>query len=221
MKSQELFLEYLSAIRHMTDDQFSWLRRRGLDPVTPENRSDWPPCVIDKILVDPAGFYVVDRDCGVPALIIPAADYSFHWEPQDVFDLVAWIPGKPAAYVRTGEAWLLGEDNAMRAASERGTLRLNASPLTWLQEGRTGAVVLDWNQSMRERLRGVHDFEVETEELARSLEWNLANIPPLPAVTVCRVATVPETKPGMDGAASPDEDPDNLFSLFSEMPRIC
>ena len=113
-----------------------YARRHGIDLAAIEVSAGIP--VLAALRYQPDRSF--DLDGGTPSIVIEAWADDF----GDVLDLVAWPLEKPAKFARLyGRAVVLGGAALGSAGSDDGPLRVHRTPLSWLQAGCVGLVLLD------------------------------------------------------------------------------
>jgi len=141
--------------------------------------------------IEPAhdGTYTPNPDGPLPAILCPAWRDQAPGFPEDLFDLVAWVPTTGAMFSRFGLADVLGT-----AALDRATPLMGfADPLvifsdpgawarahTWDDRGNHGVVIVDWSRvrAVLGPLVGVAEFIVPDLATGRRLRSALQTPPP-------------------------------------------
>lgn len=122
----------------------------------------------DRIAPTKTGLYESSED-GADAIVIGARDTY-----GDLTDLVAWPVADPTKfYRRIGAAVFLGEGAIEFAAFTRRALRVFANPLSWLQAGCSGGVILDRSADLRPVLDGIPVILSETAILGNQIARQL------------------------------------------------
>ncbi|MGE5548419.1 MAG: hypothetical protein ACM33T_16055 [Solirubrobacterales bacterium] len=177
MTDRDLFAEYDDAIvRAQVASARAWRERMG-----------WPRSAALQGIgggvarINPHGkFYEPSDIGGVAAIIIPAWSGTAPGFPEDVADLVAWVPTTDQVFVRLGVADLLGEEAVRRCEPCMGItrpLRIYSDPgswaraHTWNDRGDHGVVVLDWAraQAALGHLVGAVEFIADNLSLGQRL----------------------------------------------------
>lgn len=101
-------------------------------------------------------------------------------------DYAAWRTETPEKWhLRTGAATFLGDvDRAVDACLWGEAAHLLPSPLTWLQAGGNGLVILNWSSLDVVELNRLPSVVVDSAELAGMLRATLSRPPPIPVITV-------------------------------------
>lgn len=110
-----------------------------------------------------------------------------------VVDLVAWRSIRPDAWrLRTGAAWVLGED-LLRVHGSWGNdqaLRVYATPLDWLAGTGDGVCVLDWSSSEVRSLLNIREIEVSSKAFGDILLREVTKPLRMPRIRVRRRSDV-------------------------------
>lgn len=148
-----LFAELDDAIvRAQTPAARAWRQRMG-----------WPRTAalqgvgggVSRISVHPGGYYEPNEDTGIPAIIIPCWPGPAPGYPDDIIDLLAWVPSSGNLYTRCGVADVLGEEAIYQAQPCMGKSRplvvfsdpgAWARAHTWDDQGDHGIVVINWDR---------------------------------------------------------------------------
>jgi hypothetical protein len=112
---------------------------------------------------------------GKPAVIVSA------FEEGRLLDLVAVGLETRSSRTRMGIATVLGQEWIDHAKDTETTVRLFPDPITWLLNGRRGAVVVDW-RAARYALADVPGIACESELLAKQVDRVMrqpVRLPPL------------------------------------------
>ncbi len=87
-----------------------------------------------------------------------------------ISDLIAFLPHAPHRWWRrTGDAVILNDEAVDRASFLEEQLAVWSSPLSWLQHGAHGAVVLEWQRHLPMHFRAVKRIAAENDLLALRL----------------------------------------------------
>lgn len=117
----------------------------------------------------PDGTFTFD-EAGHAAVVI-----AIHDEHGEIADLIAWRSDQPGRWWRRlGMATFAGESAVREAAFFRHPLKVYVSPLSWLQSGCNGAVVLDTDADIRADFDNIPHIEAETLALGEAIERQLA-----------------------------------------------
>ena len=121
-------------------------------------------CGMGRLRLTRAGLYEPDTD-GFEAVILPV------FEGDETIDLLAFRPGQPRTWwLRRGIAEFLGWNNFVeRFVSDCVTVR--ATPMSWLEAGEDGTVILSWEAARRELLHV--DLHAESKALGAELDRRL------------------------------------------------
>jgi hypothetical protein len=114
---------------------------------------------------------------GKPAIIVPL------FEDGALLDLIATGLETRACRTREGIATVLGQEWIDHAKDTETAVRLFGDPITWLRNGRRGAVVIDW-RAARYALADVAGIACESELLAGRVERALRQPTHLPKLFV-------------------------------------
>jgi hypothetical protein len=108
---------------------------------------------------------------GRRALVVPAIPLRVGFFDDDIGDLIAWLPDNPGRWWhRAGVANFLNFEAVERADFFEEPLSLWATPLSWLQAGGEGAVVLDERAHLPLWFGGITKIDCESLELARQIK---------------------------------------------------
>lgn len=115
------------------------------------------------------GMYQPAPDEGLQVIVVPVGvEGEVGWD--HLHDLVAFRPGETARWWRrTGNSVLLNPEGARRAEHFNELLPVWSSPLSWLQHGGQGVVVLDWSAYLPLYFVGVAAVACEDLPLAKRL----------------------------------------------------
>ncbi|MFC4271591.1 hypothetical protein GQF03_17500 [Sneathiella chungangensis] len=129
--------EFDQCVSNMTDWHLRNLQGLGVDGKTIAAAG----CV-GTAKVEVGKTYWQPEESGKPALIVPVTpDGSF----KGIVDLVALQTANPLIWwLRTGNGSILGAWNLEKAAHFNEQLTVHSDPLTWLQAGCEGIVIVDW-----------------------------------------------------------------------------
>ena len=133
---------------------------------------------VARVRIDADGTYEPAED-GVGAIVVAVIEHN------ELSDLLAFRTTDPSRWwLRLGLAGYLGEAVVDYAAFMSMSLRLNRSPLSWLQAGCNGAVVLDWRFASS-ALLNVPEIAAEDIEHGEEIERRLLKFSPvLPRIVV-------------------------------------
>jgi len=144
---------------------------------------------VARITVHPGGLYEPSEEGGVPAIIIPCWPGQAPGQPEDLVDLLAWVPSSGNLYTRCGVADVLGEEAIRQAEPCMGMTRpltIFADPgswaraHTWDDRGDHGIVVINWQRARASlgHLTGITDFHVPDVLTGQRLREALKPPPP-------------------------------------------
>ena len=146
--------------------------------------------MVGVLLIQTSGSYFDLAEDGREALVIPVANelpLFTDWpdSPSPVYNSLAFFPDKPDQwFLRVGYAWVLGGVNLRVAQTPFAVnpLRVSRTPLSWLQGGCDGVVLLKAGMA-RSLLAGLGRIKGEDESHAAELhQLPYAAPPDLPAI---------------------------------------
>lgn len=157
----------------------------------------WPPHApaqglgggVTRITPARDGTYLPDPDGQLPAIIIPAWRFQAPGRPDDLIDLLAWVPTTGALLTRRGIADVLGVEALARCTPLMGItdpLVIFSDPGAWAaahswdNRGDHGIVVIRWDRvrSMLGHLVGTTEFVVPDLATGRRLRKALTRPDP-------------------------------------------
>ncbi|OYW21980.1 hypothetical protein [Sphingomonas sp.] len=177
MKGSDLEAEMFGAADSVKQPHLDRIRALGVTPATIAWLGSWSvPFGVVSATTEASGIY--QPGDGPAHILQPVFDNG------NLIDLVIWHSMRPERWwTRTGVAWALNVDDI--AAIDRwggDALHLHASPLDWLKNGATGAVVLDWSAPEVATLRQHDRIECSTPALAATLTHALQTSVHMPAI---------------------------------------
>jgi hypothetical protein len=137
---------------------------------------------------------------GWPAILFPAWVGPAPGFPEEVFDIVAWVPSQGRTYTRLGLADLMGEWALWQCEcipEPPATLRIYPDPVAWAAAGEwdgpcarggQGIVVLDWGRARSRLAPLVGDVRFIVDDVATGRRVRDLLTPPPPPTPIILVA---------------------------------
>lgn len=196
-RSRELFTEYDAAMaRTQAPEIRAWRERQGWPRSATLMGLGGACCRI--IIHAASGMYTPAEDGGAAAILIPVWPGQAPGRPEDLVDLLAWVPATGALLSRWGLADVLGMEAIEQAGPclGAGTLHVFSDPGAWARaatwegpasRGAQGIVIARWDRVKARvgHLTGAADFVCDSLALARRLRAALEpDKPALPRILV-------------------------------------
>jgi hypothetical protein len=145
-----------------------------------------------RINTDRSGRYEPTDEGGHPAILCPIWEGPAPGRPEDLIDLVAWVPKTNRMFSRLGHAEVIGEYallppiwDPVRVFPDPGAW---ARAATWDDNGGHGIVVVRWDRVWH-RLGGLPSIVVDDIALGQRLREALKPPPPPPAPRILVAAS--------------------------------
>lgn len=163
--------QFVKSQARLSDDDISTLAASGISALEIGK---------DSVAPHKAGLYR-RQFRGVTAWIVPV--YSM---TGLLVDLVALPQDRsPAIYWRlTGQGEALGYENIVLADERREPIMFHENPTEWLQSGRVGACILNWQKLWARETAGIEAIRVVRPEFGFEIQRRLSQPFPVPTIQV-------------------------------------